>query len=180
MIKPKIMNKLREFRQGMDLEKFMSGEFRQNMQSIQNFLDGSAKLIYDPIMILGNFTQTVTNATAFFNISTSLIRSGMVKDHFYYPAQAGTYWVEANAAFSNSGTANGTASLQVVSSDTQAAYSAGAQSNYSISGGVVNNYPTSLGFFADLSPNIGLGFIGASSNSSLIISNLNFKITKVG
>ncbi len=180
MIKGVLLSKLREFEKDLDPEKYMTGEYRQNLRSIELFLKKVSNLIYDPIVVLGNPVQSISNGSSMFNLDSSLVRSGRVESGYYYPSEAGRYFIEFSAYFQNSGAANGSSSVAAFNKDTKAAYSGQSQVNYSIAGGVINSFPHKIGFFADLYPNIGVGFKGVSSNASLTISNLNFKITKVG
>lgn len=179
----KLLAKLREFKTGMDLEKFMTDEFRQNMRSIDIFIESITKRFYDPTLVYGFINKIIENGSDYFPINdlNSLIREGSVKENFFYPNSKGRYWIEANASVKNSGVATGSAQVDAIYSDTKLISSIpGSQIYYSIALSAVVNFPSSIGFFADLSPSVGIGFKGASSALNLTISNLKFKIIKVG
>lgn len=160
----------------MNVEQYLMTEFRQNLQAISSFM--GQEVFYDPVHIYANPIQSFANTSQFINIGEGIVRSGSVVDNFYYPNAPGRFWVEFSSGFS--GSADGSALMSAVSSVDQAAFNVNSQTGLTITGGVTTARPHAVGFFADLSPNIGLGLLGVSSVAGLTISNINLKITKVG
>lgn len=79
---------LREFRKGMDLEDYMSTEFRQTLRALKNmFVDFG-----------GGFDLTATRAENFnlgrVAITKSVLKSGTLTSDLFKPQSDGKYWVE--------------------------------------------------------------------------------------
>ncbi len=177
----RLLAKLREFRKGMNIEGYLVNEMRQNLRSIDLFMQDQT-LFETRDVLFANPDEEANNSTVTFSLDDAVIKSGVVNDNFYYPP-SGKYFVDFHAQFINNRVNNvplGTMNVFAVSSATNDLFSSKAISSYTIQNNVVINNPGRVAFFADLSPNIGIGFRGASLNLGLVIQNFNLKITKVG
>lgn len=172
--------KLREFKSGMSVDGYLNTEMRQNFRAISSFFNDISQRFYDPVVVYANPVQGFSNSSGFFDISGGIVRDGSVIDSYYYPKASGRYFIEFSGAFQNVAVANGSMSIQAVTNSTGDLIDPQGLTDYFVSGGVVVSNPSHIGFFADLSPRIGVGFKGVSTVSGLNLSNFNLKITKVG
>lgn len=92
MSKIKVQNKmlaaLREYRKGMDVEEFMSTEFKQVIRALQNmFVETGGGFDFTGI-------RTPVFKVGVVYISDFVIRVGTFKSNIFRPESSGRYWVQ--------------------------------------------------------------------------------------
>lgn len=180
----KFLAKFREFRKGMDPVDYLETEMRQNFRALDTIFSELTTIansyLNNQTVLFANPEQGITNTTSFWSLTESLVKNGKVIDDYYYPQVSGRFFIEFSAEFQNIAVANGSMSVFAQFSNPSFIITGNALTFYSVTGGVVNTFPTRVGFFADLSPGLGIGFKGSSSTTGLNLSNFTLKITKVG
>lgn len=182
--------KLRQFTVGMDPSQFLATEFRQVIKALeQAYVDtssGSSKVtIFNGSTIFYASIPGNTSGTVPIDSSNSKIvnDAGRLSGGIFYPAEQGTYFVEAACemdfynivplgsptssylrAYYSTGSLAGDTKTTVLDS-------AGNFNTY------IGNFPP-LGIFMDLSPSLGVYFT-MNPGSSTTLSRFYCKVTKV-
>ena len=179
--------KLRQFIKGMDVEEHLSTEMRQNLTTLERFInknqvssseqseDGDSATTFNPELLFsaiagGQFTK---DSPVVASVSNRSMVRGIYSGGVYFPQESGKYLVEFGCRFYASSPGTSTQYLR--------AYYSGAVVADTISKSVDDNttpkYCNSV-FYADLSPSKGIYFV-SSGGATAISSNFFCKITRV-
>ena len=172
--------KLRQFTVGMDPSQFLATEFRQVVRALeQAYVDTNGSTIFYA-SIPGNTSGTVPIDSSNSKIVND---AGRLSGGIFYPAEQGTYFVEAACEMDFY---NIVPLGSPTSSYLRAYYSTGSLAGdtkttvFDSSGNFntyIGNFPP-LGIFMDLSPSLGVYFT-MNPGSSTTLSRFYCKVTKV-
>jgi hypothetical protein len=181
----KRLAKLRQFTQGMDVEKFLVSEFRQNMLAIEATINGrvATTSATDEPLINNGYTifwasEQTSTLSGVVSLSDSVIATsaGSVVSNVFYPSMTGTYFVKFGFSSNLVTNLTNSATLSCFFSDNSLAGIARMEFCANFSSPIGESSAVN-GIFMDLSGVLGVYFSVSSSN---ITSNRFFcEISKV-
>jgi len=171
-VKIDALSKLRQFTKGMDVEDFLSTEYRQ----VQKALEKSYTKSSSEVVFMSYLSGTLSGAVS---LATNHLAEGEVKSNFYFPAKAGQFWVEYNYSWSPEFNVVGSYSSTLVATDSNgAAFSQNSAHTYTGLGiARIDKVGTTNAFLTSLSERNGISFSAAPVQASL--SNFNCKIFRI-
>lgn len=175
-VRNKELAKLREFRSGMDVEKYLSGEFKQVLRALQNqFVDvPDGDDIYSMSGIISNLyaINTSSFSAGVVSLSNRVLNSGTVTSNVFYPPVNGKYWIEfgTNVIPTVAGSFVGNLILKYSDGTTVVTYPGSVN--------LTRAYPSGR-IFVDLTISRGVYF-ETTGDASLIFANFYCEIKKIG
>jgi hypothetical protein len=178
--------KLRQFTKGMNVEEFLSDQFRQIIRALEQ-----AYVDQDEVSVVNN---TITNDKLVFlasvqgglsgtipltlNTYSYVFDGGSVTSNTFYPSVSGTYYIEWGCS-TNGDTDIGTksANIKAFTSGGTLIASADAIHIASLNHGPYNTWDPSNGVFYTLGPTTGIYFTSTVSN--MVAEKFFCKIFKV-
>lgn len=186
------LSKLRQFSQGMDVEKYLTGEFRQILRSledggvdltdIQNSINSVASKSAGFYAVNVNTISSTQNIpfTSYFDVDSSGAVTTLGAGNLWTPNKNGKYWFEASAQFNEllAGSGTQTATLSAYLQD--GTLVASTVASYQMSGVYYfgGKKPGICAGIADLTTTNGLYFKITLANHT--VQNLSFKIIRIG
>lgn len=177
-INNKELAKLREFKSGSDVDKYLSTEFKQVLRALQNqYIDIDDGDILPDLSRIGSDLYAINQVGSdpgIVNISNRVLKHGKVTSNVFFPKDSGKFWVEFGISVIPSAPGSFSSSITAKYSDGTTALKLPHSIN--ISNGT-RFYPSGRTFM-DLTPIKGVYF-ETEGDASLVFTNFYCEIKKI-